>query len=130
MEKQRQLGFPKFLSALITNLVLTIGVGSFSMPTNESSKREEYETASPDYIALAEKYMGYLSDFEFNSLAPILTEEVEYELTDGEFTMKKSTSGITSRTFHKADYLPINAHIKPRGNEPVGVKVPADLLSK
>lgn len=140
MEKQRRFGFPKFLFAFMTNLSLAIGLGNCSISKNENTKKEDYEIASPVYIALAEKSLDYLSNFELNSFASMLAEEVEYELPDGQVFIGKTavidywkkykiTSGITSMTFHNANYLPIDTHIKPKGNELPGVKVLADFTS-
>lgn len=140
MEKQRQFGFPKFLFVFMINLTFTIGLGNCTMQKDENNKKEDYEIASPVYIALAEKSLDYLSNFELDSFASMLAEEVEYELPDGKVIIGKTavidywkkyrtTSGITSMAFHNANYLPIDAHIKPNGKELPGVKVLADFTS-
>jgi hypothetical protein len=137
MKKHKHTGFHKSLLLSITNLVLLVGLGNCSPPKN---KAQDYEIASPVYIALAEKSIDYLSSFEFDSFASMLAEDVEYELPNGKKIVGKTAliqywqhvrniSGITSMSIVNANYVPIVAHINPGGNEPKGIKVLADFTN-
>lgn len=137
MEKQKHVIRPKSLLVRVIILVLLVGVGNCSPPKNEA---QDYEIAPPVYTALAEKSLDYLVSFEFDSFASMLAEDVEYELPDGKKIVGKTalihywqhykkTSGITSMSITNANYLPIDAHIKPKGNGKLGVKVLADFTN-
>ncbi len=137
MEKQKHAVFSKSLLVRGTILVVLIGFGQCTPPKNEA---QDYEIASPAYVALAEKSLDYLSGFELDSFASMLSEEVEYELPDGQIISGKiavidyweeykNTFGIASMSIVNANYLPIDAHIKPKGNEKSGVKVIADFTN-
>jgi hypothetical protein len=137
MEKQKHIVSPKSLLIRVTILILLVGFGHCSVPKNEV---QDYEIAPPVYTALAEKSLDYLSNFEFDSFASMLAEDVEYELPDGKkivgktalvhyWQHYKNTSGITSMSIVNANYLPIDAHVKPKGDQQSGVKVLVDFTN-
>lgn len=137
MEKQKHIVHPKSLLVRVAMLVVLVGLGNCSPPTNEA---QDYEIAPPVYTALAEKSLDYLSSFEFDSFASMLAEDVEYELPDGKkivgkaalvhyWQHYKNTSGITSMSIVDANYLPIDVHVKPKGDQQSGVKVLADFTN-
>lgn len=137
MEKQKHAVLSNPLLARVAMLVLLVGFGHCSPPKNAA---QDYEIAPPVYTALAEKSLDYLSNFEFDSFASMLADDVEYELPDGKkivgkmalvhyWQHYKNTSGITSMSIINANYLPIDVHVKPKGDEKLGVKVLADFIN-
>lgn len=137
MEKQKHIVSPESLLIRVAILVLLVIFGHCSHPKKEA---QDYEIAPPVYTALAEKSLDYLSSFEFDSFASMLADDVEYELPDGKkivgktalihyWQHYKNTSGITSMSIANANYLPIDAHVNPKGNGKIGVKVLADFTN-
>ena len=106
---------------------------------NDSNKEEfNYKIASPVYITLTEKSLDYLSSFEFESFAEMLADSVEYELPNGEkligktalinfWKVNNSTLGIKSMKITNANYLPLDATVKLKKNDYLGIKVVADF---
>jgi hypothetical protein len=100
----------------------------------------DYEIAHPMYVALAEKSLDYLANFEFDSFAEMLADSIEYELPDGNkligktalinyWQNYKNTAGIQSMKIMNAHYLPIDTHIKQKTNEYLGIKVVVDFTN-
>lgn len=141
MEKRLPVEFisrSQCLHWLLLILGFVFGLQRCSQPQNQN--KEAYEIASPVYIALAEKSLDYLFNFEWDAFASMLTDEVVYELPDGKEIIGKTalfnhwrnyqnTSGITSMKIVNANYLPIDVHLKPKGNDMMGVKVLADFTN-
>lgn len=137
MEKQKHVAFPKSLLIQGAILVSLFGFGNCSPPKNEP---QDYAIAPLVYTVLAEKSLDYLSSFELNSFASMLSDDVEYELPDGKkivgkaalihyWQHYKNTSGIISMSIVNANYLPIDVHLKPKGNDKRGIKVLADFTN-
>lgn len=102
---------------------------------------ENYKIVTSDYIVLAEKSLDLWASDEFESFASILSEEVEYEFPDGKkisgkialidyLKNYKKESGIKSMKIEDTNYLPVDIHLKPKGNENPGIKVVADFTNK
>jgi hypothetical protein len=110
-------------------------------PNELSTNENPYKIASPDYAVLAEKTLNFLADFEFDSFASMLADDVEYEFPDGKKIVGKTTlidywknyksiSGLESMKILSANYLPIAAHLKPNGVGIESVKVITDFTNK
>lgn len=106
-----------------------------------TKEKAEYETASPVYIALAQKSLDYLVSFDYDSFAEMLADSVECELPNATklngktaiidfWKDYKATSGLQSMAIVNANYLPINANTKPKGSGKKGIKVVADFTNK
>jgi hypothetical protein len=100
----------------------------------------DYEIAAPVYVALTQKSLDYLANFELDSFAEMLDDSVAYELPDGTKMMGKTAlvaywqnhkqaSGIQSMKITDANYLPVNTHTKHKANESLGVKVVVDFTN-
>jgi hypothetical protein len=103
-------------------------------------EKVDTEIAPLVYIALTEKSLDYLASFQLDSFAEMVADSVEYELPDGTkligkkalinyWENYKTSSGIQSMKIMKANYLPIDTHVKLTTNECLGVKVVADFTN-
>ena len=105
----------------------------------DSNKEEfNYKIASPVHITLTEKSLDYLVSFEFDSFAEMLADDIEYELPNGKkligktalinfWKINNSTLGIQSMKITNANYLPLDATVKLKKDDFLGITVVADF---
>ena len=132
--------FSKFLLINFFVLLFQFVIGCTSLQSDASNDIENYKIATPDYIVLSEKSLDLLASFELDSFASMLSDDVEYEFPNGKklvgkialinyWKNYKNTSGIKSMKIINANYLPVDTHIKPKGDETQGIKVGADFTN-
>lgn len=141
LKMRKCFGFQKFVFVKLLILVLCVGISCTFQQKETPIEINDYEIASPVYATLAEKSLDLLSSFEFDSFAMMLSDNVEYVFPNGEkisgktalinyWKNYKNTSGIESMQIINANYLPVDTHLKPKGDENAGVKVFADFTNK
>ena len=118
---------------------MAIIIVAYKTAENDSNQEEfNYKIAPPIYIALTQKSLDYLASFEFDSLADRLADSVEYELPNGEkligktalinfWKVNNSRLGIQSMKITNANYMPLDANIKLKEDDFLGLKVIADF---